>query len=294
MGRRSALLAGLVAVALAAIAAWRWGAALTLFLGLAAPAADSWIAGVRAAPFREEISIPAESGLLTADLYRPARPRGALLLIHGLSQAGRRQPDLARLASPAGQHGVLVVVPQFEGLAAFKLSGREVRPGARFVHRGPQQVVGHRGFQLRGGAGAARRGRCARSPRGRSFGGYAELTHVIGFVTTGEHSDGAGDMSSPRNSTTAGNSSRCWPDSFETPGIEASGCDRPAETRVARRRTREIEASLGPEGRAMLAVVRNTREDAVAPLLSGSPRTRATRFVSSPRSQRSLASTRVS
>ena len=58
MGRRTALLASLVAVALAAIAAWRCGAPLTLSLGLAAPAADPWIARVRPSPLREEISIP--------------------------------------------------------------------------------------------------------------------------------------------------------------------------------------------------------------------------------------------
>ncbi len=68
MGRRSALLAGLVAVALAAIAAWRWGAALTLSLGLAAPAADSWIW--------------TDTGREAVEAARQLQPRVILLDIH--------------------------------------------------------------------------------------------------------------------------------------------------------------------------------------------------------------------
>ena len=222
MGRRSALLAGLVAVALAAIAAWRWGAALTLSLGLAAPAADSWIARVRASPLREEISIPAESGPLAADLYRPARHRGALLLVHGLSRAGRRQPDMARLASLLGQHGVLVVVPQFEGLAAFNLSGREVadiRSALRYT-AGLSPSSGVAGFSF--GAGPMLLA-AADVPGLRvvaSFGGYADLTHVIRFVTTGEHSDeGPAILSSDKRSTTAGSCSPFSQASSTTAGI---------------------------------------------------------------------------
>ena len=88
MGRRAALLAGLVAVVLLATVGWRFGPALTMSLSLAVPAADSWVARVRESPLREEIAIPAEFGGFAADVYRPARPRGALLLVHGLSRAG--------------------------------------------------------------------------------------------------------------------------------------------------------------------------------------------------------------
>ena len=50
----------------------------------------------------------------------------AVLLVHGLSRMGRRQPDLERLARLLAGHGLVVVVPQFEGLAAFRLTGREI------------------------------------------------------------------------------------------------------------------------------------------------------------------------
>lgn len=275
MGRRSALLAGLVAVALAAIAAWRWGAALTLSLGLAAPPADSWIARVRASPLREEISIPAESGPLTADLYRPARHRGALLLVHGLSRAGRRQPDMARLAALLGQHGVLVVVPQFEGLAAFNLSGREVadiRSALRYT-AGLSPSSGVAGFSF--GAGPMLLA-AADVPGLRvvaSFGGYADLTHVIRFVTTGEHSDGGQRYVQRQEEYNR------WKLLALLAGlVDDSGDLKPLEE-IGRRKlawpgddTRAVEQELGPEGRAVLALVVNRREDAVASLLARLPR----------------------
>ena len=99
---------------------------------------------------------------------------------------------MARLASLLGQHGVLVVVPQFEGLAAFNLSGREVadiRSALRYT-AGLSPSSGVAGFSF--GAGPALLA-AADVPGLRvvaSFGGYADLTHVIRFVTTGEHSDG--------------------------------------------------------------------------------------------------------
>src|SRR5262245_49122803 len=108
MPRHLAVLAGTAfGGLLLAILAWRFGAALLLSLALAVPATDSWVAGIVDAPVREEIALPAASGVLLADLYKPARPRGALLLVHGLSRMGRRQPDLARLATLLGRHGVL-------------------------------------------------------------------------------------------------------------------------------------------------------------------------------------------
>src|SRR5207247_10343405 len=72
------------------------------------------------------MSIEAGGRRLVADLYRPSAQRGALLLVHGLSRAGRRHPDLVRLARLLARQHRLVLVPHFVGLAAYRLSGREV------------------------------------------------------------------------------------------------------------------------------------------------------------------------
>src|SRR5437867_3838150 len=104
----------------------RMGPALSLALTLALPGAESWLAPLHAAVVVEEMSIEAGGRRLVADLYRPSAPRGALLLVHGLSRAGRRHPDLVRLARLLARQHRLVLVPHFEGLAAYRLSGREV------------------------------------------------------------------------------------------------------------------------------------------------------------------------
>src|SRR5438093_1368283 len=103
----------------------RMGPALSLALTLALPGAESWLAPLHAEVVVEEMSIEAGGRRLVADLYRPSAPRGALLLVHGLSRAGRRHPDLVRLARLLARQHRLVLVPHFEGLAAYRLSGRE-------------------------------------------------------------------------------------------------------------------------------------------------------------------------
>src|SRR6266566_5239695 len=104
----------------------RMGPALSLALTLALPGAESWLAPLHAEVVVEEMSIEAGGRRLVADLYRPSAQRGALLLVHGLSRAGRRHPDLVRLARLLARQHRLVLVPHFEGLAAYRLSGREV------------------------------------------------------------------------------------------------------------------------------------------------------------------------
>ena len=94
----------------------RMGPALSLALALALPGAESWLAPLHAEVVVEEMSVEADGRRLVADLYRPSAPRGALLLVHGLSRAGRRHPDLVRLARLLARHHRLVLVPHFEGL----------------------------------------------------------------------------------------------------------------------------------------------------------------------------------
>src|SRR5258705_502540 len=123
----SMLRIGLGAFVLAMLLGVLWlarGRALALSLALAFPAAEGWLPG--ADVVREEVQIPFAGRMVAADLYRSGRPRGVVLLVHGLSAAGRRQPDLARLARLLARHGPLVLVPQFDSLAAFKLDGHEV------------------------------------------------------------------------------------------------------------------------------------------------------------------------
>jgi len=278
MRRRSILLAGLLIAAALVVLAWvavaRFGPALSLSLALAAPSAEPWVSRVLSPPIREEITLATESGQLQADLYWPARPRGALLLVHGLSRAGRRQPDLERLARLLGQHGVIVVVPQFEGLAAFRLGGREVEDirSALGYTATLDGSVGIAGFSF--GAGPALLA-AAGVPGLRvvgSFGGYADLHHVIRYVTTGEYGFEG------RRYVQRQEEYNRWKLLALLVGLIEGAEDRRLLDGIAQRKlvnpgddTGAMEAALGPEGRAALALVLNRQDDAVDDLIGRLP-----------------------
>jgi hypothetical protein len=274
MARRLAFLAAVVSAALLAVVVWRLGPALTLSLSLAAPATEPWIGRLLAHPVREEIEIASERGQLLADLYRPPRPRGALLLVHGLSRAGRRQPDLVRLARLLGQQGQLVLVPHFEGLAAFTLSGREVdevRAALRYTV-GLNGSAGIAGFSF--GAGPALLG-AAEFPELRvvaSFGGYADLRHVIAYISTGAH-----DFDGHRYLARQEEYNR-WKLLAVLVGFVQGARDRSLLSSLAERKlvnpgddTSEIELALGAEGRAILALCVNRRADMTDRLVAELP-----------------------
>lgn len=279
MTRRGRYVLGLaVASGLTAALAVRFGPSLVLALALASPSLQAWQDRVIAPPVPEAVRVATAGGDLAADLYRPSTPRGAILLIHGLSTAGRRHPELVRLARLLAQHGQLVLVPDFEGLKAFRLTGREVEEiqwalrDLRARHEQPA-VAG-----LSFGAGPALIA-AAQAPRLRlaaSFGGYADLRHVIGFVTTGVHAFAG------RRYTERQQEYNRWKLLALLAGFADDTPDRELLDAIAARKladpgtdTGVIAARLSPDGQAILALALNRREDAVAPLLGGlSPRAR--------------------
>jgi hypothetical protein len=236
------------------------GRALALSLALAVPTAESWLPG--ADVVREEVQIPFAGRTLAADLYRSARPRGTILLVHGLSAAGRRQPDLARLARLLARHGALTLVPQFDSLAAFKLDGREVAAivAALDYATGVARPVAVAGFSF--GAGPALLA-AAERPDVRlagSFGGYADLRAVVAYVTTEAGAE-------PYNR---------WKLLQLLAGLVGDASDRAGLDSIARTRlanptedTSRREAELRSAGRAVLALVHNRRADAVSGLVAG-------------------------
>ncbi len=259
MRRPSRLALVAAALGLAALGAWRAGPALTLAAGLAVPATDRWSAG--AAVVRDEITLGHAGGTLAADLYRPRRPRGALLLVHGLSAAGRRQPDLVRVARVLARHDWRVLVPHFDGLAAFRLSGREVEAvGVALDHLAtggdPVTVAG---FSF--GAGPALLA-AAERPGVRlaaSFGGYADLRAVLAFLTV--HPD-----AEPYNRWKL---LRLLAD-FADDARDRATLGAIADARLANpaHDTRARERELGEAGRAVWALVTNTSAEAVPVLLA--------------------------
>jgi dienelactone hydrolase len=248
--------------------------ALSLSLLLAVPSAEPWLAPVLSEVATEEVPVEAGGRRLVADLYRPPAPGGALLLVHGLSRAGRRHPELVRLARLLARHRRLVLVPQFESMAAFRLSGREiVEVGAAIdvlVARGAP--VGVIGFSFGAGPALLAAANAPDLALSASFGGYAELGGVIGFLTTGIHSfDGRRYEQAPEEYNR-------WKLLALLVGFTEDARDRRRLDDIATRKladpgadTRALESGLGSEGRAVLAIVQNRREDSVVRLLAELP-----------------------
>jgi hypothetical protein len=248
--------------------------ALSLSLALAVPGMESTLAPLLDDAVVEQVSIPVEGPPLLADLYRPATPRGAMVLVHGLSPAGRRHPELVRLARLLARHGRLVLVPHFEGLARLRLSGREVaevRAALRTLarHGLPVGVVG---FSFGAGPALLAAADVPDLSLTASFGGYADLRNVIVYLSTGLH-----EFDGRRHEQRQEEYNR-WKLLSLLVGFVQDERDRRALELVATRRladpghdTRALEAGLSAEGRSLLALARNRDESSVGRLLAALP-----------------------
>jgi len=275
--RAAGVVGALLLVAMVGVG-WRFGPAASVALGLALPNAPSWLARDPGQVVRKDVTISAAPGPLRADVYRPPRISERIVLVHGLSRLGRRQPDLERLARLLAGHGLLVVVPQFEGLARFRLSGREVEEIAaalRFTRAlGPNGngSVSIAGFSF--GAGPALIAAADAQPLRAvgSFGGYADLRDVIAFVTTGAY-----HWNGQRFARRQEDYNR-WKLLALLVGIVSDGAQQQRLADIAERKlanpgddTTALESGLDRQGRAILALVLNRREDAVASLVAALP-----------------------
>jgi hypothetical protein len=259
--RRRAWLVGIVVTVLLVCAALvRLGPALSLALMLALPGAEAWLAPLHPGMVVEEVAIETDGRRLLADLYRPAAPRGALLLVHGLSTAGRRHPELVRLARLLARHHQLVLVPHFEGLAAFRLSGREVadvRAALRAL-AARRPAVGIAGMSFGAGPALLAAADVPELTLAASFGGYADLRDVIRYLTTGAY-EFAG-----RHYTRAPEEYNRWKLLALLVAFVRDERDRRALQTIATRK-------LADPGADTRALVLNRREDVFAALLAALP-----------------------
>jgi pimeloyl-ACP methyl ester carboxylesterase len=258
------------------LAAWL-GPALTLAAALTWRRVDPWLARFQDPVAVEALSIDAgDHRHVLADLYRSGAPGGSLMLVHGLSPLGRRHPDIVRIARLLARHHRLVLVPQIEGLATFRISGREVAD-VRAAIRALQArggAVGVVGFSFGSGPTLL----AAADEPGLSlvatFGGYADLRDIIVFLATGAHRFGG------RQYVQTPEPSNRWKLLALVSCCVEDEADHRRLEQIALRRLRDplddtaaLERELGPAGRAALALALNRREDTVDGLLAALPRT---------------------
>jgi hypothetical protein len=96
----------LLADALALGAAWQAGPGLVLASALAVPRIELLMAPLYDEPVRHDVA----TGAVRGDLYRPMRPRAALVLLH--DREGSRDADVIRVARTVARRDVVVFVPQ--------------------------------------------------------------------------------------------------------------------------------------------------------------------------------------
>jgi len=266
MTRKRWLLGGAALAGLALLVLWAGWAVPTLLL-----VKDVWSL--------DRID-PAERGVVVeerdvgleapADLYLPpggARPRGALLLIHGLLRDGKRDPRLKGLATAVAARGVAVLVPEFPDMKRLKVRREEVAEVARAVRAldllpGVRRV-GMAAFSF--GAGPAllalaEPGVAERLDVLVLFGAYHDLTEVVAYQTTGALA--APDIPPPDPRAR-------WYFLAANTDLVQDARDRELLAEIARRRLATpgaggggLEEGLGPEGRRFydLLVNRDARQ----------------------------------
>jgi alpha-beta hydrolase superfamily lysophospholipase len=216
-----------------------------------------------------------------ADLYRPSAARGALVLVPGAAEAALDDPRLVAFAGALAGRGFLVLVPALPGEDPLRVSAADtgaVGDALRFL-------TGEDAFPTAGlaalsyAAGPALAAALEPDLRERvafvvAIGGYHDITAAITFLTTGAFRD---DPEAPWR--TAPTDARAkW--RFLAANADRVG-DRAdartlaaiAEARLARPEadTGHLAARLGPEGRAVHALLVNRDPERVPALIAALP-----------------------
>jgi hypothetical protein len=272
-----------MAVVLLLAFAWGRRAFLTTILlrDLVKLEEESWL--VRLSPVSRE-SIPAREGVpaLQADLYRRAlgRDEPGFLLIHGLTDMGRRDPALVRLARRLAAAGRTVMVPEFPGMKDFRVGENETGEivGSFLRLLETEGVDGDRCGLMAFSYAAGPAILAASDPLIRdrvkfvvSFGGYYDLRNVIKFITTGAH-----EYSGTSYRDNPGDYAKWY---FILSNADLlDGQDRRILSRIALARIRGsgvnseiLERELGPHGLAVWRLVTNRDPARFQELVEGLP-----------------------
>ena len=229
-----------------------------------------------------------------ADLYCSggSRPRGRLMLVHGLADTGKNDPRLIALARSFARRSFLVMVPEFPGMRALRAGIDdigEVRAGIDALNRigSCDPARSDEGVDRPGGSrlptGAVGISYASgplllaldRQPPGADFavlfGGYYDLAEVILFLTTGRHRDEGREEDSevlPQGR---------WVLLSANAAAVAEPDDEPTLRAIATRRLRDpaariddLDGSLTPDGRSILELLANTDPEMFTPLLNRS------------------------
>ena len=216
------------------------------------------------------------------DLYVPAgKTRAAMVLVPGAAVLGRDEPRLKALARTFARAGFAVLVPElFEvrRLAVSRADGDRVAAALRQLHkRHPGSPLGVAAISYAVAPAVIAALEDDLAPRVAflvGIGGYHDIEAVIRLVTTGVFRP-IGDS---REFRLESNGYGRWAFLLANAGRVGDAADARRLQEIARLRFRDpgadivpLAAALGPQGRAVLALVDNRDPDAVSTLMAALP-----------------------
>ncbi|WP_049753484.1 alpha/beta fold hydrolase [Alkalilimnicola ehrlichii MLHE-1] len=243
--------------------------------------ADSRWKRTRPAPERETVEYTGPTGVpRVADLYTPGdEVRSNLVLVHGFTEAGRRDPRLVQFAKTLSRAGFRVLAPEVETLTRMDVSPENIRDVVDAAHwldaRDDGEGVGVAAMSF----SVATAVLAALEEDGRphigwivGVGGYYDLVETLTYVTTGYFTeDGERRYQIPRVEGR-------WVVLLTQLDRVPDADDRRLLDRIARERLADPEAETGPlaerlspPGRAVYALLTNRDPDRVPDLLAALP-----------------------
>jgi|APTNR8051073442_1049403.scaffolds.fasta_scaffold04193_6 pimeloyl-ACP methyl ester carboxylesterase len=234
------------------------------------------------APTRQPIRFEIEGRPSVADLYLPAvAPKARLVLVPGVTPQGRDDPRVVEFAETLARARFQVLVPDLPRMRALTVSADDAVPIADALYfldtQRQRQPLGLAAISF--AVGPAVLALFEPQAAGRvdfvlTVGGYYDLTALIRYITTGYYRKTPDGPWLHRPPKAYGK----WIFVLSNaPRIE-NAADRDTLIQMARRKldsaktdVSDLAARLGPDGRAVYALVENTDPDAVASLLAGLP-----------------------
>lgn len=278
LGRLAIGLAAVVALLFVVGRPVTWGEAALVMWDLAAGGAPTLWQEVTGSP--SEYPTRWDSG--EGDLYLPVgKVQAAMVLVPGAAVLGRDEPRLQALARTFARAGFAVLVPELpevRHLALSRADGDRVANALRQMSKWQPDVplgVAAVSYAVAPAVIAVlEQDLTSRVAFLVSIGGYHDITAAIRFITTGAFRP----MGDSREFRREPNSYGRWAFLHANAGRLDNATDARLLQDIARRRFRNadadiapLSAALGPQGRAVLAVIDNRDPDAVAALIADLP-----------------------
>jgi hypothetical protein len=232
-------------------------------------------------PVRTPIAFTVDGRLWEADLYTPAAARAGLVLVPGLTPRGRDDERVIAFANTLARARFEVIVPDLPGMRALQVSADEARPiadAARYLdERGAGRPLGMAAVSFAVGPAILALEQPAAAGRVNFFlgiGGYYDLDALLTYITTGFYREDEGGRWRYRPPKAYGK----WIFLLTNAGRLAEPVDREILYEIADRKldnphaeVEDLLPALGPDGRAVYALITNADPERVPALLAALP-----------------------